>query len=112
MREKVYFMDFVEKEFTDIETLLSIFRKNTGFQNLSLEQCFNKSMRDNNIGYIFNYLINWANEYRRLLFDSRMDLERIHIDWKRIVHDANSKNIPIVFKDIEIKKLKINFEGE
>jgi len=108
MREKVYFMDFVEKEFTDIETLLNVFRKNTGFQNLSLEQCFNKSIQDDNIRDIFNYLITWANEYRSFGLKRSEDLQNIHNRWVKLTQPNNGEYPKIYFGN-RPKKLKINF---
>jgi len=121
IHNKISFMKFVKENFKSVpkleEEILENIYSNHSI-NEPLKYIFEKSFvklsdgsKDSNLREIFNTNLNWTTQYRRLLFDSRMDLERIHHNWKRIVHIAESKNIPIIFEDIEIKKLKINFEG-
>jgi hypothetical protein len=61
------------------------------------------------INGIFDQLLIWNNDYRKLGFDNIDQLAGIHKKWRMM---SKGTDIKIHFKKPEIKKLNIVFEGE
>jgi len=112
--ENIYFMDFIKYHFKkpdQMDQLLKLFQRTIGEDKW--EDIFNFLISSQYIKFVFDKYFLWDKDYKILGLRDREEFAEIHYAWQRLIKQKCQNDISFIkFKEKNLKKLKINFEGE